>query len=158
MKNTQNIAFHIMTKKNSIMIALFLFLFSTAPLVYASEEQSTSEDFKETAAAIGDYTVEQKDAAIAKANELMQFFDEKMDVWEQKMEENWKDLQQTSRENYKATAKKLRKLRNEVSQWYGSMKYSSKETWEDVKQGFSDSYEKMANTFTETEKENPEGK
>ncbi|MGB3212502.1 MAG: hypothetical protein WBB19_17510 [Desulforhopalus sp.] len=125
-----------------------LFIFTTYS---QASGENTKEEIQEAAAAIGDYTVEQKDAAVAKAKELMEKLDTKITVWEGQLEENWSDLKQSSRENYQQSLRELRKQRNDLSEWYGSMKYSSKEAWNEVKQGFSNAYDSLADAYSDTE-------
>ncbi len=127
-------------------------------LLIASVSQSSTtgdnakKEVKEAAAAIGDYTSEQKDAAVDKAKELMDKLDTRMELWETKLEGKWQDLKQTSKENYTQSKQELKERRSKVSQWYENMKDSSADAWDNVKQGFSNSYNELSESFDETEK------
>jgi chromosome segregation ATPase len=106
-----------------------------------------SEEVKEAAAAIGEFSVEQKDAAMEKAKEMMDNLDDRIHELEGKTEANWDDMKQSSRESYNSTMKELRKKRNNLSEWYGSMKHSSKEAWNEVKSGFAKSYDSLVQSW-----------
>ena len=47
----------------------------------------------------------------------------------------------------------LRKQRNQVAEWYGSMKTSSADAWDHMKKGFSDAYKALEDAWEKSEKE-----
>lgn len=112
-----------------------------------------SEEVKEAASAIGEFTVEQKDAAVGKAREMMDSIDDRIHKLEGRMEANWDDMKESSRDKYNKTLKTLREKRNNLSEWYGSMKHSSKDAWSEVKSGFSKSYESLAQSWQDAAQE-----
>ncbi len=116
-------------------------------------ETDVSKEMKEAAAAIGEYSAEQRDAAVEKAQEVMGYLDKRIDEMEHKLYENWADLKASTREEYRQSLRAMRSQRNELSQWYGSMQHSTKETWKDVKQGFADTYDNLVESWQKTEKE-----
>ena len=134
------------------MVPVISGLLITLPLAHASGDKVKGE-VKEAAAAIGEYSIEQKDAAVAKAKEMMKKIDGQIDSWEGRMHGNWAEMKQSSRDNYEKSLKNIRRQRNELSEWYGSMKQSSKEAWGDVKQGFANAYDSLANSYHDSEKE-----
>jgi hypothetical protein len=70
-----------------------------------------------------------------------------------RIENKWNEMDQASRESARKTIQALRKKRNELSEWYGGMKHSSAEAWDQVKKGFVDSYDALANAFDKAEDE-----
>ncbi len=126
-------------------------------LVFAAYAQASSKEMKkevsEAASAIGDYTIEQKDAAVSKAKEMMAALDQKTDSLERKLEANWENMQQASRGKYQKSLKELREKRNQLSEWYGGMKQSSKEAWTEVKKGFASTYDGVVKAYEDTEEE-----
>jgi hypothetical protein len=55
------------------------------------------------------------------------------------------------------TMKALRQQRNRVAEWYGGMKHSSRDAWEDVKEGFSESYSALVGSWDEARQEFEDG-
>lgn len=49
--------------------------------------------------------------------------------------------------------KALRKKRNTLSEWYGSLQHSSASAWDHVKEGFVEGYEALADAFGKAESE-----
>lgn len=126
-------------------------------LIFAAYSHASGKEMKkevsEAASAIGDYTIEQKDAAVTKAKEMMDKLDRKTDSLERKLEGNWADMQQASREKYQKSLQELRQRRNQLSEWYGGMKQSSKDAWTEVKKGFSNAYDGVVKAYNDTEEE-----
>src|SRR5882762_7446781 len=54
--------------------------------------------------------------------------------------------------NAKAALDELRRERNEAAEWYGGLKHSSAESWEQVKTGFVKSYEVLKESFAKARK------
>lgn len=147
--STRNIKTNASTR-TLLALALFWALILSSPAM-AADEKSVGEEIKEAADAIGAYTVEQKDTAVAKAEELINDLDNQMNEWEGKIEANWNELKESSQENYRKSLRELREQRNDLSEWLGSMKHSSKEAWREVKQGFSETYGNVLESFRESE-------
>lgn len=108
------------------------------------EEQSAMSEMKE-------YTIEQKDAAVAKAQEMMEDLDKKIESWEMKMDQKWDDLKETSRENYAKSKEELKNQRADMAAWLEKMQNSSGEAWEEVTQGFVDGYDAFVESWNKAE-------
>lgn len=136
-------------KSISAVFALSCILFFSV----ATAGSNVSKDVKEAALALEAYTVEQKDTAVAKAGEMMGAFDKRIASMEGNLQANYKEMQESTKDKYNKNLQALRKQRNELSEWYGSMKYSSDEAWQDVKNGFAKSYDFLVNAWDNAENE-----
>jgi hypothetical protein len=116
-------------------------------------DTDVSKETKEALTAIGQYSVEQKDAAVKKAKEMMDSLDARINKLEGDAEKKWSGLKESSKEKYHTSLAALRKQRNELSEWYGSMKHSSKNAWDEVKDGFAKSYDTLIQSWQDAEKE-----
>ena len=67
-------------------------------------------------------------------------------------EDEWKDLGNEARKKRQAALKTLRQQRAELSEWYGGMKHSSGDAWDEVKAGFVDAYEALGKAFSDATK------
>ncbi|MBM9514045.1 hypothetical protein [Desulfogranum marinum] len=134
------------------LLVLFVFFSSCTALAETSKKE-TKKEIEEAVAAIGEYSNAQKDAALAKAKELMASFDEQVEAWEGTMDEQWAAMKDSSREKYRESVKQLQQQRNELSEWYGSMKYSSDKAWHEVKEGFAATYENAVDAFNTSKEE-----
>src|SRR5216684_7875794 len=123
-------------------------LLTASPSSFAAEasgDKTTAKDVSrkagETGRAIKDYTVEQRDEAIKKAKAALDDLDARIRRMEKKLDGEWERMDQGARKKARATLDTLRRERNEAAEWYGGLKHSSAESWEQVKAGFVKSYE-----------------
>jgi small-conductance mechanosensitive channel len=123
----------------------------TAPQSTAVSE--VKHDAAETARAIKNYTVEQKDEAVKKAREALDDMDARIDRLQARLDKKWTQMTQAAREKAQATERGLRKERTQAAEWYGGLKHSSANAWGDVKSGFVKSYEALADAIHKAERE-----
>ena len=140
--------------------ALILFgMLSATPLSYAETESTNTsmeeikKETKELLATIGAYTADKKDEAVQKAKEGLSKLDKRIDTLEANIDKNWDTMSEVTRKEARENLKALRKQRNQVAEWYGSMKTSSAKSWDHMKKGFSDSYKALEDTWRKTEQE-----
>lgn len=142
-----------------VMVTALILMFSAHLMASEKEEsQSTSaeEVKKETAEAmqaIKKYSYEQKDKAVKDTKAAMDKLDTRIDNLQSRMEKNWNEMSQASREKASNTLKTLRKKRNDLSEWYGGLKHSSAKAWNHVKDGFASGYESLAEAFEKAQGE-----
>jgi ElaB/YqjD/DUF883 family membrane-anchored ribosome-binding protein len=145
--------------KTKIYTLIFISVLGFTPLSYAQtnngntsieEVQKETQDLLQT---IGSYTVDQKDEAMQQAREGLDEFDERVDTLEYRVGKNWDKMSKAAREETRENLKELRKERNQVAEWYGSMKTSSVDAWVHMKKGFSDAYKVMQTSWEKSENE-----
>lgn len=145
--------------KSHILTLILIGIFGVVPLCYAQPENtdtSTEEVRKETQdllQTIGSYAADKKDEAVQKTKETLNSLDKRIDALEAKVDKNWDKMNEASRKQARENLKALRKQRNQVAEWYGSMKTSSADAWDHVKTGFSGSYKALADAWEKSEKE-----
>ncbi|HTF15070.1 MAG TPA: hypothetical protein VK643_10405 [Burkholderiales bacterium] len=135
-------------------------LLAVSPLSFAAEApggKTTAKDVSkkagETGRAIKDYTVAQRDEAIKQAKSGLDDVDARIRRMERKLDSEWERMDQGARKNARATLNALRRERNEAAEWYGGLKHSSAESWEQVKTGFVKSYEVLKESFAKARKQ-----
>ena len=134
-------------------------LLAASPLSFAAEpsgSKSTAKDIAkkadETGQSIKNYTVAQRDEAIKNAKAALDDADRRIDRMERKLDSEWERMDQAARKRARATLDALRRERNEAAEWYGGLKHSSAESWEQVKTGFVKSYEVLKESFAKARK------
>jgi|GEM_PF-597458 hypothetical protein len=138
-----------------LLISSFTFVSSGLSKNY-NEDASMKDIKKETKQlmkSMKDYSVKQKDKAVKKTKKALDNLDNRIDVIEDRLDEKWDEMSKKAREEARQNLKELRKKRNKVSEWYGSMKTSTKEGWKEMKDGFSAAYEDLYKAWKNTEKE-----
>src|SRR5712691_12846832 len=133
-------------------------LLAVSYLSFAAETSGgTAKDVSrkagETGRAIKDYTVAQRDEAIKQAKAGLDDLDARIRRMERKLDSEWDQMDQAARKKARATLNALRRERNEAAEWYGGLKHSSAESWEQVKAGFVKSYEALKESFAKARKQ-----
>ena len=124
-----------------------------APLAIAEPPNSkvsakdVSKKADDTARAVGQYTIQQRDEALKSAKAALDDVDARMRSLDRKLDREWDQMDQAARKKARATQDALRRERDEAAEWYGGLKHSSAESWEEVRAGFVKSYEKLKASF-----------
>lgn len=145
--------------KTTYAMFTLIALLVTIPLCYAksSEEKTSIKEVKQETQdliqALGAYTADQRDEAVQRAKTALNNLDKRIDALEKRIDDNWDQMNKAAREKARANLKALRKQRNEVAEWYGSLKTSSAGAWEHIKKGFSDAYKALGDAWEKSAKE-----
>lgn len=145
--------------KSGIYALMLVAIFAVTTVCYAQTEKdnaSIEEVKKETQdllQTIGSYTAGKKDEAVKKAKEGLNNLDKRIDILEAKVDKNWDKMSAVARKEARENLRALRQQRNQVAEWYGSMKNSSAEAWGHIKQGFTGAYKSLAKAWENSEKE-----
>ncbi len=107
----------------------------------------------ETGRAIKGYTVAQRDEAVTQAKAALDDVDARIRRMERKLDGEWDKMDGAARKKSRAALNALRRERGELAEWYGGLKHSSAESWEQVKAGFVKSYEVLRKSFAKARKE-----
>ena len=146
-------------RKTSLMFitVIFFAIGSVSFAAQTSTHETATKDVKEkvgdAAQTIKNYSVNQRDEAVKKAKAAMDDLDVRIDNMESQINKKWHKMDQSSRKKSRATLTALRKQRNEVAEWYGGLKHSSSNAWEDVKKGFLKSYRELRDSFDKAHSE-----
>ena len=104
------------------------------------------------------YAADQRDEAIQKTKTALDNLDNRIDALETRIDNAWDKMDKAAREKARANLKALRKQRTELAEWYGSLKSSSADAWEQIKKGFSDAYTALYDAWEKAENEFDSGK
>jgi hypothetical protein len=96
--------------------------------------------------------VAQRDEATKSAKAALDDMDAGIRRLERKLEREWDQMDAAARKKARATLDALRRERNELAEWYGGLKYSSAEAWDEVKSGFAKSYDDLKGAFGKARK------
>lgn len=135
------------TKRVAAAFALAALL-TTGSVACAASGADIKKEAGETASAIKEYSIEQKDAAVAKANELMETLDDNAHVWEGRIKEKWASLKESSHDNFNATNEKIKQQRAELAEWAKKLQSSSGDAWDEAREGFDNAYETLKESLS----------
>ncbi len=150
--------------KNSLQITRIVLMVATLTLLSAvtgfashhEKSKTTATEVKhkavETYAALEDYTLEQKDEAVAAADKKLETLDAQIDALQKDLDARWQSTSQATREKTQQMIRKLSNERKDVAEWYGGMRHSSVEAWGEVKKGFADSFDRLEEAYQDAKK------
>ncbi len=134
-------------------------LLAASPMCVAAEApagktaaKEVSKKAGETGRALKDYTVAQRDEALKQAKAALDDADARIRRMERKLDNEWDKMDETARKKSRAALNALRRERGELAEWYGGLKHSSAESWEQVKAGFVKSYDVLRESFAKARK------
>jgi len=146
--------------RKAVMVFITAVFFAIGSVSFASQtstQKTTGKDVKEKVAeaaqAIKSYSVDQRDEALKKAKAVLDDLDDRIDRMASQLNEKWDHMDQFARKKAMATLTALRKQRNEIAEWYGGLRHSSSNAWEDVKKGFLKSYQALQDAFDKAQSE-----
>ena len=136
----------------TIFCTLALIFFSLTSVEATSSGQAGSgaevkKEVGEAATAIGEYSAEQKDAAMAKAKNMMDELQGKIDSFKTGAKEKMAAAQEGAAEGRDKTLKALQEKKDNLARWYEKMEQSTPEAWDEVKKGFSEAYTDLSDSF-----------
>lgn len=141
-------------KKNTLKLLLCCGVASLIAInAYATtyNKDSTNTTIERTKASIEDfknYTIDKKDQAVEKAKDLMVDLDKKIKNLDDSISDKKNDMSDAIRESKRKTLVTLRKQRQDVQNWYDKFKDSTKDAWEEVKNGFVKAYDAFQDTYS----------
>ena len=127
-------------------------LVAVSPWSLAAEAPAGKTTAQDVSKTIKGYTVTQRDAAVKSAKAALDELDASIERLERKLESDWDKMDQAARRKARAALDALRRQRNEAAEWYGGLKHSSKEAWDEVKDGFAKSYDALTGAFSKARK------
>ncbi len=113
----------------------------------AVDFQQLKQEWGEAVETLKGYSVKQRDKAVANTKTTLDAMDQRLEQLETRAEAKWSDLSRETREQRKAALRSLRKQRNQLAEWYGGIKHSSGDAWEEVKQGFVSAYDALSESM-----------
>jgi acyl-CoA reductase-like NAD-dependent aldehyde dehydrogenase len=151
-------------KTNTLAKAYLVFVtavfFAMASVSFAAqasadrtETKAVKEKVADAAEAIKNYSVDQRDEALKKAKTVLDELDARIDRMQSQLNGKWDQMDQSTRKKAMDALTVLRKQRNEIAEWYGGLKHSSSNAWEDVKKGFLRSYQELRDAFDKAQSE-----
>ncbi|MEX6503323.1 hypothetical protein [Pseudomonas zhanjiangensis] len=150
---------HLSTFFRSALVLTALAIVGASPLSLAetTDEKATlsevKQEAKELMQAIKAYSIEQRDEAITQTRIALDKMDKRIDQLESRVDKRWDTMSAASRQETRAALKTLRQKRIELAEWYGGMKGSTADAWEEMKSGLLESYATLGDAWEDAQEE-----
>lgn len=110
-------------------------------------KKEIGQEVKEAVEAIKEYSADQRDEAVKKGKAVLDHLDGRIEQMESKLKKEWEQMSESTRKTAKTSLEGIKKQREKVAEWYGSLKESSAGAWENTKKGFLESYQAVHDSF-----------
>lgn len=120
-------------------------LAENADASFDAVQQETVELMRELKA----YGAEQRDEAVDAIDSALDSLDAKITALEARVDNEWDAMGADARKSTKESMAKLRAQRAEMAEWFGNLKSSTDDTWDEVKDDVSDAYQDLSDTFSD---------
>ena len=117
----------------------------------ATSAENIKQETVELLEALKAYGTEQRDSAVEQSRVALKNLDQRIDVLEIQMLDQWDEMDQATRTRTRDSLQALREQRTNVAEWYGSLKSSSADAWGHIKEGFSAAYQTLNEDWQESE-------
>lgn len=107
-------------------------------------------ELSEAMQALGDYTAQERDEALAAAREALDRADAEIERQEQALRENWAEMSEAAREDAAARLEDLREARNQLGERFGALRAGADSAWDDLTQGFSNAWDSFSDAWSDT--------
>jgi chromosome segregation ATPase len=120
-----------------------------------SDELVTKEEVKadisEAIQAIKEYTVQEKDKALAAARDALAKLDAEIARRESALRDSWANLENDAREEYAKEVEELQAARNRLSERVGALEAGTTDAWGELKAGFVNAYDAFKDRWNEAD-------
>ena len=128
------------------LLALFIATCAAGP-GRAGEKADVGKEVSEALGAIGSYSADKRDEALAAGRSLIDRLSGRIATIEEKAKETSGEASEATREKWQDTKSGLRNLHDEAATKLDRMKDSSAETWSDARQSFADSIKSLGESI-----------
>lgn len=111
-------------------------------------EQIQSE-LSDAFAAIGAYTIQERDEALDLARTCLGRVDHEIEVLEQQVRENWHAMTQVAQEETSQRMRTLRARRNRIGELYGAVTNGTEAAWREMKHGFAKAWKTLKSAWSD---------
>lgn len=147
--------------KPTILSLMAAAVLGVAPMSYANEQappnkptaEQVRQNLAKSAGAIKNYSVDKRDEAARKAKAALDMLDARIETLEDESAKDWIKMDKAARERARATMKSLHAERVKAAEWYGGLRSSSADAWEEMKRGFMDAYKSLQHGWEKAERE-----
>ncbi|MCC4307581.1 hypothetical protein LL252_03265 [Alcanivorax marinus] len=147
-------------RRPSLLLAAALMMATTAsswaqdategvPNVKQPEQENIQAQMRDTWEAIKQFSVEQKDQALAALSQAMTALDEDIDHARANIDENWQDMSQEARLQKQEALADMKDKREDLGEQYQELKAASADNWEVAKARFGGAWEETKDAWAE---------
>lgn len=116
----------------------------TAPTPGQAQEATDEAGERRRLEALREVSAQRRDEAVDTARRAAEDLDRQMETLQRQMDEGWDRMSEVAQARSRASMADLRQRRNALAEWLGGMRHGSGAAWNEIRSGFVNSYEELA--------------
>ncbi|MGM0766726.1 MAG: hypothetical protein ACQEV6_01750 [Pseudomonadota bacterium] len=134
-----------------------LLLAMVMPLAQAEEDDSeaTVESLRQEVQSLNeelaDFTAERRKQLMTDIDDVLGAIDDRIATLDNRLQEEWDEADKIARAQAQTALASLQRERARVTEWQERMQDSADFTWESMKEGFNDAFEKLSEAWQNAE-------
>ncbi len=106
-------------------------------------EESLRQELQSLDQELADFTSERRERLMTDIEDVLGAIDARIATLESRLQEDWNTADRLARAQAQTAVAVLRRERSRVTEWYQRMQDSPEFTWESMKEGFNDAFDKL---------------
>lgn len=131
-----------------LIVGAAIFPLAGMPAMAGSADE-VKREAGEALEAMKEFTVEQKDKAVAQGREMLDSVDRQIETLDRKISETAQDVSAGTREDWRRQKARLVELRAEAADRLDRLGESTGEAWGDIKDGFSEAFGALSDAVSD---------
>ncbi len=134
-----------------------LLLAMVMPLAQAAEDDSEAtveslrQEMQSLNQELSDFTAERRERLMTNIEDVLGALDARIATLENRLQEGWDGADKIARAQAQTALASLHRERARVTEWHQRMQDSADFTWESMKEGFNDAFDKLSEAWQNAE-------
>lgn len=110
-------------------------------------------ELSEAMEAVGAYSVEQRDEALAAARDALDRVDAEIERQEQALRENWAEMSEAAQDAARERLNDLRDARNRLAERFGALQAGADSAWDELTDGFGNAWDSFTDVWSQSDED-----
>lgn len=116
-----------------------------------ADADDVKREAREFADALGSYSAEQKDQAVAEAQQALTELNQRVDGLKARIAERWGEMDESARQSAGKNLETLEREQDQLADRFEALRGASGDAWARVSEGFSDAYAELREAWREAD-------
>ena len=134
--------------RSVLIVGAAISLVAGMPAIAGSADD-VKQEAGEALDAMKDFTVEQKDKAMAQGREMLDSVDRQIEKLDRKISDTAQDVSAETREDWRRQKARLIEMREEAADRLDRLGESTSEAWGDIKDGFAEAFGTLSDAVSD---------
>ncbi len=116
-----------------------------------ADAEDVKREARELAEALESFSAEQKDQAVAEAQQALAELNERVENLRARIAERWSEMDDAARRNAEQSLEKLEEEQGDLAERFEALRSASGDAWARLSEGFSDAYAELRDAWRQAD-------